>query len=255
MDLGKYMIKKSLLDNGLTVVTESMPHVRSVAVGVWLRRGSRHEHSAKGGISHFIEHMVFKGTSRRTQAEIAQEMDAIGGQTTPSPPRSTPASMRRSLDEHLPQVVDLLADIVLDPSFDEEELEREAEGRFRRDQDGRGHARRPGPRDLHRVVLAESPPGASHPGHAGDGRSVGPRPASEILPGDLHTGQPDRLGGGESGTRGCRRAHRPSFSAPEAAAQRRARVSSYRGAGGAFPRKRPGTGPFGLGNRRAGADS
>ena len=125
MDLGKYMIKKSLLDNGLTVVTESMPHVRSVAVGVWLRRGSRHEHSAKGGISHFIEHMVFKGTSRRTQAEIAQEMDAIGGQTDAFTAKEYASFNAKVLDEHLPQVVDLLADIVLDPSFDEEELERE----------------------------------------------------------------------------------------------------------------------------------
>ncbi len=125
MDLGKYMIKKSLLDNGLTVVTEAMPHVRSVAVGVWLRRGSRHEHSAKGGISHFIEHMVFKGTSRRTQAEIAQEMDAIGGQTDAFTAKEYASFNAKVLDEHLPQVVDLLADIVLDPSFDEEELERE----------------------------------------------------------------------------------------------------------------------------------
>ncbi len=125
MDLGKYMIKKSLLDNGLTLVTESMPHVRSVAVGVWLRRGSRHEHSAKGGISHFIEHMVFKGTSRRTQAEIAQEMDAIGGQTDAFTAKEYASFNAKVLDEHLPQVVDLLADIVLDPSFDEEELERE----------------------------------------------------------------------------------------------------------------------------------
>lgn len=119
------MIKKSLLDNGLTVVTESMPHVRSVAVGVWLRRGSRHEYPAKGGISHFIEHMVFKGTSRRTQAEIAQEMDAIGGQTDAFTAKEYASFNAKVLDEHLPEVVDLLADIVLDPSFDEEELERE----------------------------------------------------------------------------------------------------------------------------------
>jgi len=123
--LVKHMIRKSLLDNGLAVVTEAMPHVRSVAVGVWLRRGSRHEHPTKGGISHFIEHMVFKGTSRRTQVEIAQAMDSIGGQTDAFTSKEYASFDAKVLDEHLPQVVDLLADIVLDPSFDEEELERE----------------------------------------------------------------------------------------------------------------------------------
>ncbi len=123
--LGKYMIKKDLLDNGLTVVTEAMPHVRSVAVGIWLRRGSRHEQRVKGGISHFIEHMVFKGTTRRTQLEIAQEMDAIGGQTDAFTTKEYASFNAKVLDEHVPQVVDLLADIVLNPSFDSEELERE----------------------------------------------------------------------------------------------------------------------------------
>jgi len=123
--VGKYMIKKDFLDNGLAVVTEAMPHVRSVAVGIWLRRGSRHELPAKGGISHFIEHMVFKGTTRRTQVQIAEEMDAIGGQTDAFTAKEYASFNAKVLDEHLPQVVDLLADIVLNPSFDAEELERE----------------------------------------------------------------------------------------------------------------------------------
>ena len=121
----KYMIKKDLLDNGLTVVTEAMPHVRSVAVGIWLRRGSRHEQRGKGGIAHFIEHMVFKGTARRTQIEIAQEMDAIGGQTDAFTSKEYASFNAKVLDKHIPQVVDLLADIVLNPSFDPQELERE----------------------------------------------------------------------------------------------------------------------------------
>ena len=73
------MIVKEVLPNGLTLVTESMPHVRSVAIGVWLKRGSRHEKSAQTGISHFIEHMVFKGTKNRTAERIAAEVDSIGG--------------------------------------------------------------------------------------------------------------------------------------------------------------------------------
>ena len=68
------MFRKEVLSNGLTVLTEKMPHVRSVAVGVWIRRGSRHEEKSESGLAHFLEHMVFKGTERRTQAEIAQEM-------------------------------------------------------------------------------------------------------------------------------------------------------------------------------------
>lgn len=119
------MIQKEILNNGLTVVTESMPHVRSVAVGIWVRRGSRHEQPSEGGIAHFIEHMVFKGTRRRSQVEIAQEMDAIGGQTDAFTSKEYASFNAKVLDEHLPLVMDLLADIVLQPSFDSEELERE----------------------------------------------------------------------------------------------------------------------------------
>jgi len=75
------MFRKQVLDNGLTILTERMPHVRSVALGVWLRRGSRHEKASESGLAHFIEHMVFKGTERRSQAQIAQELDEIGGQS------------------------------------------------------------------------------------------------------------------------------------------------------------------------------
>ena len=73
------MIVKEVLPNGLTLLTEAMPHVRSVAVGVWLKQGSRHESDAHSGISHFIEHMVFKGTKNRNAERIASEVDSIGG--------------------------------------------------------------------------------------------------------------------------------------------------------------------------------
>ena len=73
------MIVKEVLPNGLTLLTEAMPHVRSVAIGVWLKQGSRHESDAHSGISHFIEHMVFKGTKNRNAERIAAEVDSIGG--------------------------------------------------------------------------------------------------------------------------------------------------------------------------------
>jgi predicted Zn-dependent peptidase len=119
------MIRKEVLPNGLTVLTEKMPHVRTIAVGVWLRRGSRHELKEESGLAHFLEHMVFKGTERRSQAEIAQEMDEIGGQTDAFTSHEYAGFHAKVLDEHVFRAVDLLADIVSHPRFDAEELERE----------------------------------------------------------------------------------------------------------------------------------
>ncbi len=119
------MFRKKTLNNGLTILTDEMAHVRTVAVGVWLKRGSRHETPEESGLAHFIEHMVFKGTERRTQARIAQEMDEIGGQTDAFTSQEYAGFHAKVLDEQLPRAVDLLSDIVLAPLFDAEELERE----------------------------------------------------------------------------------------------------------------------------------
>ena len=119
------MFRKQVLDNGLTILTERMPHVRSVALGVWLRRGSRHEKASESGLAHFIEHMVFKGTERRSQAQIAQELDEIGGQSDAFTSQEYAGFHAKVLGEHVPRAIDLLSDIVLAPSFDAEELERE----------------------------------------------------------------------------------------------------------------------------------
>ena len=73
------MIRRELHPTGLHLVTEAMPHVRSVSIGVWMTRGSRHESDARSGIAHFVEHMLFKGTEGRTAEDIAQEIDSIGG--------------------------------------------------------------------------------------------------------------------------------------------------------------------------------
>jgi predicted Zn-dependent peptidase len=119
------MVTREVLDGGLRLVTESMPHVRSVTIGVWLVRGSRHESDVQAGIAHFVEHMLFKGTENRTAEDIAQEIDSIGGQLDAFTAKEYASYYIKVLDEHLPIAVDLLADIVRRPKFEAEEIERE----------------------------------------------------------------------------------------------------------------------------------
>jgi predicted Zn-dependent peptidase len=119
------MIVKEVLENGLTLLTERMPHVRSVAIGVWLKRGSRHETQAQSGISHFIEHMVFKGTKNRSAETIAAEMDSIGGFMDAFTAKEFAAFHLKVLDEHLPLAAEILGDIVLNPLFDPVEMAKE----------------------------------------------------------------------------------------------------------------------------------
>ena len=110
-------ITKEVLENGLTLVTEAMPHVRSVAVGVWLKRGSRHEQPEQTGISHFIEHMVFKGTKTRSAEQIASEVDSIGGYMDAFTAKEYASFHLKVLDQHLPLAVELLGDIVHEPAL------------------------------------------------------------------------------------------------------------------------------------------
>jgi predicted Zn-dependent peptidase len=119
------MIVREVLDNGLRLITETMPHVRSVTIGVWLTRGSRHESDARSGIAHFVEHMLFKGSDTRTAEDIAQSIDSIGGQLDAFTAKEYASYYIKVLDEHLPLAVDLLADIVLRPAFAADEIERE----------------------------------------------------------------------------------------------------------------------------------
>jgi predicted Zn-dependent peptidase len=119
------MVTREVLDTGLRLITESMPHVRSVSIGVWLTRGSRHETSAQGGIAHFVEHMLFKGTATRTAEDIAQAIDSIGGQLDAFTAKEYASYYIKVLDEHLPTAVDLLSDIVMNPKFDPDDLEKE----------------------------------------------------------------------------------------------------------------------------------
>ena len=119
------MVVREVLDNGLRLITETMPHVRSVTIGVWLTRGSRHESDARSGIAHFVEHMLFKGSDTRTAEDIAQSIDSIGGQLDAFTAKEYASYYMKVLDEHLPLAVDLLSDIVLRPGFAAEEIERE----------------------------------------------------------------------------------------------------------------------------------
>jgi predicted Zn-dependent peptidase len=118
-------IEKTVLGNGLTIITEQMSHVRSASVGIWVRSGSRHEAASLNGISHFIEHTLFKGTRNRTSREIAVESDAIGGHVDAFTSREVAAYYVKVLDEHLSRAFDLIADLVTAPLFDETELDRE----------------------------------------------------------------------------------------------------------------------------------
>src|SRR5580765_8676237 len=118
-------IRKETLQNGITLLTERMPHVRSVTIGVWLRRGSRHEPPSLNGASHFIEHLVFKGTESRSAREIALAVDSIGGQMDAFTSKEYTCFYAKVLDDHVKDAVDLLSDIVLSPLFDATELERE----------------------------------------------------------------------------------------------------------------------------------
>ena len=119
------MIVKEILPNGITLLTEAMPHVRSVAVGVWLKRGSRHETPLQSGISHFIEHMVFKGTKNRSAEVIAAQVDSIGGHMDAFTAKEYASFHLKVLDEHLPLAVDILGDIAMNPLFDPAEMTKE----------------------------------------------------------------------------------------------------------------------------------
>ncbi|MBE3072692.1 MAG: insulinase family protein [Acidobacteria bacterium] len=119
------MIVRDVLDNGLRLLTESMPQVRSVTIGVWLTRGSRHEPWERGGIAHFVEHMLFKGTATRSAEDIAQAVDSIGGQLDAFTAKEYASYYIKVLDEHLPLAVDILSDVVRNPAFRESDIECE----------------------------------------------------------------------------------------------------------------------------------
>src|SRR5690349_19333925 len=118
-------VNVTTLSNGLRVVTDSMSSVESVALGIWVAAGTRHETVDSNGISHLLEHMAFKGTARRSALAIAEEMDNVGGQLNAYTSRDHTAYYAKVLKEHVPLAVDILADILLNSTMDAEELDRE----------------------------------------------------------------------------------------------------------------------------------
>ncbi len=119
------MIDKTVLPNGVKVISKKMPHVRSVSMGVWVCVGARDETNDQSGLSHFIEHMIFKGTARRSAYQIAKAFDAIGGQTNAFTSMEYTCYHARVLGAHLTTMVDILSDIFLNSVFDPREVDRE----------------------------------------------------------------------------------------------------------------------------------
>src|SRR5215813_11432582 len=118
-------IQRTTLPNGIRVITEHMPHVRSVSVGIWIGTGSREEGPEDTGISHFIEHMVFKGTKNRSAEQIARSVDSIGGGLDAFTSKELVSYNVKVLDEHLPEAFDVVCDLVRNPLFDPKDIEKE----------------------------------------------------------------------------------------------------------------------------------
>lgn len=122
---GKFLIKKYTCKNGVRIVMENIPTVRSVAIGIWIHAGSRNENEKNNGISHFLEHMFFKGTETRSAREIAESFDSIGGQVNAFTSKEYTCYYAKVLDEHAKYALDVLADMFFNSTFDEEELKKE----------------------------------------------------------------------------------------------------------------------------------
>src|ERR1700744_1383679 len=118
-------LRRPILPNGLIVLTERMEHLRSVSMGVWVKSGSRYESAEINGISHFVEHMLFKGTRSRTAQHISREMDAIGGKLDAFTGKETFCFSVKALSNHVPIALDVLSDLVLNPVFADNDIERE----------------------------------------------------------------------------------------------------------------------------------
>ncbi len=117
--------QKSVLENGITVLSETIPFVRSVSVGVWIKAGARFENDADKGLAHFLEHMLFKGTERRSSLEIARSLESVGGNLNAFTSKDITCFYAEALGEHLERTVDVLSDILLHSTLDPAEIEKE----------------------------------------------------------------------------------------------------------------------------------
>jgi predicted Zn-dependent peptidase len=160
-------LRRTVLPNGLIVLTERMEHLRSVAMGVWIKSGSRCETAEMNGISHFVEHMLFKGTRSRSAQHIAREMDSIGGNLDAFTGKETICFNVKSLSDHVPIALDVLADLVLNPTFASTEIERERSVILERSSAGQAdsgdHQDSRTPRSAEALRLSHGPfPGRKH---------------------------------------------------------------------------------------------
>ena len=118
-------VAKTTLKNGIRIVSKKMPHARSVSMGVWVNVGARDESELESGLSHFIEHMIFKGTRKRSAFQIAKEFDAIGGHTNAFTAMETTCYHARVMDTHTDTMVEILSDIFINSAFDSAEIDKE----------------------------------------------------------------------------------------------------------------------------------
>src|ERR1051325_12224095 len=121
-------VELTQLPNGLTIITDAMPQLESAALGAWVNVGGRNETKPVMGVSHMLEHMAFKGTKRRTARQIAEEIEAVGGYMNAYTSREQTAFHVRTLKADVPLAIDVLADILTRPTFEQTELERERQG-------------------------------------------------------------------------------------------------------------------------------
>jgi predicted Zn-dependent peptidase len=119
------MYRKTFLKNGIRLLSEHISHIRSISIGIWIPKGSRDENPEENGISHFIEHLVFKGTGSRSAHDIAKEIDSVGGILNGFTEREYTCFHAKVLDQHYPLAIELLSDIFLNSTFDSNEIERE----------------------------------------------------------------------------------------------------------------------------------
>ena len=112
-------VEVTTLKSGINVITDAMPHLETASLGVWVASGSRDEHRDEHGISHFLEHMAFKGTQRRSARQIAEEIEAVGGDLNAATGAESTAYYARVLKPDVPLALDVLADILSDPAFDD----------------------------------------------------------------------------------------------------------------------------------------
>ncbi|MDV7393138.1 pitrilysin family protein, partial [Arthrospira platensis SPKY1] len=120
-----HTVQKTTLSNGLTIVSEHVDSVKSLSIGIWVKTGSRNEHIEQAGITHFLEHMLFKGTKKRNHFQIAQSLERVGGYLNAFTSNEHTCYYARCLDTQLELAVDVLSDLVLDPIFPEDELVKE----------------------------------------------------------------------------------------------------------------------------------